>query len=458
MSSLFIALDIAKNTLLNTQVQIGTASHNIANADNTAYAKQKVLLVTNPPIETAAGFLGMGARVDQIVQQRDQFIERSLIGCISKDSDYNARSASLKTAGAQLLDNGDQGISSALGTFWNSWEALSQNPAGLTEKTAVTQAITNLASAIRGAVGGLTDTANNLEAEAQSEVGTVNGLLSDIASYNKEISADEVGGQSANDLRDLRYQALTKLAESLPISYKEETNGSLTVTLKDDTTEITLVSGNQSGALTYDTTNHGVTYSDYQGTTYDGFQLSAGRLNGLLTVYNATGMSHDLDYVLANPGAADLTYVDRLNALASTLITEVNGAYGSNVFSGTDATDINIDPAFSIDANLDPNQALSVSQLQDTKLAALGNSQFSGYLSDIQQRLGLDQQNAVAQGSFQDTLRQQLESQQQSVSGVSIDEEMVDMLKFQQVYQAAAKVIQYTAAMLNTITQIVPSS
>ena len=93
MSSLTVALEIAKNTLLNTQVQMGTASHNIANADNKAYARQKALLATNRPIETAAGFLGMGARVDQIIQQRDQFIERSLLGSISKESDYEARSA-----------------------------------------------------------------------------------------------------------------------------------------------------------------------------------------------------------------------------------------------------------------------------------------------------------------------------------------------------------------------------
>ena len=386
-----------------------------------------------------------------------QFIERSLIGSISKESDYEARSARLATAGAQLLDNGDQGISRALGAFWDSWEALSQNPVGLSERTAVTQATKNLATAIRDAAGGLADTANDLEKEAQSEVSTVNSLLSQIASYNKEIRLTEGGGQSANDLRDMRYQALTKLAESLPISYREETNGTLTITITDadDSTDLTLVSADLSGSLTYDTTDHGVTYSDYQGTTYDGFQLSAGRLNGVLTVYNAIGTSHDLSYVLANPDAADLTYVDRLNAFASTLITEVNSAYGSSVFSGTDASDIDLDSSFSIDTSLDADVALSISELQDTKFDELGNSQFSAYLSDIQQRVGLDEQNALALGSFQETLRRQLEGQQQSVSGVSIDEEMVDILKFQQVYQAAAKIIQYTTDMLNTIMKMV---
>jgi flagellar hook-associated protein 1 len=464
MSGLTLALEIAKNTLLNTQVQMGTASHNIANADNKAYARQKALLVTNLPYETQAGFLGMGARVDQVVQQRDQFIERSLVGSISKESDYKARSSLLATAVAQLLDNGGQGISGALGAFWDSWEALSQNPSGASEKTLVSQATKNLALAIRDAVGSIADTADNVEAEAKSEVSTVNSLLSDIASYNKEIMGSELGGESANDLRDLRYQTLTKLAESLPISYKEETNGSLTITVKDYSGDITLVSASQPGKLTYDSTNHRVTYSDYQDTTYPTppdsdppaeNQLSAGRLNGVMTVYKAIGTSHDLADVLADPNAANLTYVDRLNALASTLITEVNAAYGSDVFSGTDASDINIDSSFSLGASLDPNVALSVSTLQETKLSPLGDSQFSGYLSDIQQRLGLDQQHALALGSFQEALRQQLEGQQQSASGVSIDEEMVDLLKFQQVYQAAAKVIQHTSEMLDVIMKMI---
>ncbi len=89
--------------------------------------------------------------------------------------------------------------------------------------------------------------------------------------------------------------------------------------------------------------------------------------------------------------------------------------------------------------------------LQENKFDELGGSTFSGYLSSIQQQLGLDEQNAAAQGSFYESLRLQLENQQQSVSGVSLDEELVDLLRLQQVYQAAAKIVQYTSAMMETI-------
>lgn len=455
MSSLTISLEVARSTLLNTQVQMGTVSQNIANADNPAYARQKALLATNPALKTAAGYLGTGARVDQIIQQRDQYVERSLMRSIASQSDYEARATALATVGAQLLDDGDEGISSALGTFWDAWEALSQNPSGLSERTAVTQATTNLASVIRDASSRLADTAADLELEVRSEVGTVNGLLERIASLNEAIRLSEGGGQSANDLRDLRYQALTNLAESLPISYQEETNGTLTITIEDASTEITLVSGHEYGELGYDTTEHQLTYTDYQGSTYGDFELSAGRLNGLMAEYRATGTANDLAYVLANPDAPDLTYADRLNAFASMLITEVNDAFGTDVFSGTDATDIELDSGFALDPDLDADLALSVAALQENKFDELGGSTFSGYLSSIQQQLGLDEQNAAAQGSFYESLRLQLENQQQSVSGVSLDEELVDLLRLQQVYQAAAKIVQYTSAMMETIMEMV---
>lgn len=455
MSSLTISLEVARSTLLNTQVQMGTVSQNIANADNPAYARQKALLATNPALKTAAGYLGAGARVDQIIQQRDQYVERSLMRSIASQSDYEARAMALATVGAQLLDDGDEGISSALGTFWDAWEALSQNPSGLSERTAVTQATTNLASVIRDASSRLADTAADLELEARSEVGTVNGLLERIASLNEAIRLSEGGGQSANDLRDLRYQALTNLAESLPISYQEETNGTLTITIEDASTEITLVSGHEYGELGYDTTEHQLSYTDYQGSTYGDFELSAGRLNGLMTEYRATGTANDLAYVLANPDAPDLTYADRLNAFASMLITEVNGAFGADVFVGTDATDIELDSGFALDPDLDADLALSVAALQENKFDELGSSTFSGYLSSIQQQLGLDEQNAAAQGSFYESLRLQLENQQQSVSGVSLDEELVDLLRLQQVYQAAAKIVQYTSSMMETIMEMV---
>ena len=278
-TSLNLTLEISRNTLLNTQILMGTASHNIANADNTSYARQKAVQVTNPALEIRSGFLGMGANVDRIVQQRDEYVEKALIGATSKKADYETRLSLMETAGAYLLDTGEEGLSSVLGDFWDSWDALNNDPSS-TQETLVTKATEDLVSTIQDAAGSLSGMAADVEDSARDEVDTVNSLLSRIADYNKEITKQEGGGASANDLRDLRYEALTQLAESLPISYTEEDNGALTITVEDYSTDITLVSGNQAGTLTYDTTNHRVTYADDQAATYPAAATDRNSLSG----------------------------------------------------------------------------------------------------------------------------------------------------------------------------------
>ncbi|NTU47887.1 MAG: flagellar hook-associated protein FlgK, partial [Syntrophobacteraceae bacterium] len=83
MPGLSLTLETAKSTLLNTQVQIQVTSHNIANAENKSYARQKAVLTTNPPTLTHGGWLGTGASVESVVQSRTEFIEQRLMRGVS---------------------------------------------------------------------------------------------------------------------------------------------------------------------------------------------------------------------------------------------------------------------------------------------------------------------------------------------------------------------------------------
>jgi len=124
---------------------------------------------------------------------------------------------------------------------------------------------------------------------------------------------------------------------------------------------------------------------------------------------------------------------------------------------GFKAGDMAVDAAFVVDST----QAVAIADLQSHRFAGeagesdLGNATFLEYLSRTQEQVGLDQQDALSEADFQAALLEHLQAQQQSVSGVSIDEEMVDLIKFQQIYQAAAKVITHAAEMLDTAIQMV---
>jgi flagellar hook-associated protein 1 len=449
MPGLTSTLEISRNTLLNEQLKIQTASNNIANADNKNYARQRVNTVTNPSTLIAAGWIGNGTRADQITQIRDQYIEQQLLGSISQEADFRTRSNQIGVISAQLSDDGTTGLASDLGAFWDAWEALSQNPSGLVEKDAVLAKTKNLVATIQGAQSSLTTAVQGIDTQMTDQVTKINDLLQQIGNYNQRIIGFEASGQSANDLRDLRYQALNDLSQYLGISYAEQPNGAVTVNLTDGATTVNLVTNQNYGQLQYNSGTHLVSYTPVGGGTIApaSNSLSGGSLSGL---------SYSLKRLLspAQGGDAD-SYQVTLDTLTSNLITQVNTAYGATVFTGTSAATIAVAAGFNNAATINGSAAVTVAGLQDSPIAALGNNTFSQYVSYLQHQIGQDQATATSRADFQKALATDLQGQQQSLSGVSIDEETIDMLKFQQVYSAAAKIVQRTDEMMKTILNMV---
>jgi flagellar hook-associated protein 1 len=444
MAGLSSTLEIARNILLSEQLLIQTASHNIANADNKAYARQTVNVVTNPAQRFHAGWIGTGARIDNITQARDQYVEQQLMASTARESDYRTRSSFLETIGTYLKDDGITGLSSDLGRFWDAWDALSQNPGGIVERQGVVSTAESLAGTLQSTNANLTALKEKIQSRTGDTVIKINNLLSEIADYNRNIKSLENGGNSANDLRDLRYQALSNLSQLVGISYTEEANGSFTITLKDGTTPITLVSDQNSGSLSFDLGTGLVSYTDADGNAIgpNPNSLSGGTLAGLLASSQKT-----------------TDFSNRLNTLAGELIQQVNDKYDpahvQKVFEGSSSADIAVNSTFANPTNVDASHALDIADLQNTKLTNLENSRFSDYIGAIQQQVGLDQQDASSRADFQQALVLQLQAQQQSVSGVSIDEETIELLKYQQIYQAAAKIVNITQTLLNAVIEMV---
>lgn len=429
MAGLTLTLETGKSTLLNTQVQIQTASHNIANADNTAYARQQVALTANAAYLTMGAYIGTGASVSQITQLRDQFLEQRLMNATSDQSRAQTLASELEQIQSALTDDGTTGISGALGDFWDSWDLLAQNPGGVSEQTAVYQTAQNLADAIRSAYERLDSIAtDDIPGKIEDTVAEANTLIDRIADLNQAIAEMEVCGATANDLRDLRYQALVELSELIPVQYSEDDQGMVTLGTTDEDGGVSLVSG---ATITHITTED---------------TISGGKLGGLREA------AEDLD-----------GYLDRLDDFAGNLISQVNSIHGQDggaaVFTGTDASTITASTDFldGVTASDESGRAQAMANLQDTKITFDDGRQatLGDYLGDIQGEIGSDTEQAISEAEYNEALRSQLETQQQSVSGVSLDEEMVNVLQFQQIYQAAAKVISTAAQLLSTVINMV---
>jgi flagellar hook-associated protein 1 len=167
-------------------------------------------------------------------------------------------------------------------------------------------------------------------------------------------------------------------------------------------------------------------------------------------------------------------YIDQLDTLAATLITEVNtrhaagfgldGTTGNNFLTGTSAANMAVDPAIvaSINkiaasdtaANLPggDDNAVSLAQLQDVVLTiGASTTTINGFYQGVISRLGIDTDQADRLAQVQKGVLDSAISRRDAVSGVNLDEEVSDMVRFQKSYSAAARMITTLDDMLETI-------
>lgn len=462
MAGLNAALEIGKNALLNAQVQIQTTSHNVANAENPAYARQKAPTVTQGAILGRAGWIGAGARLDRIVQQRDLFLEGRYLSASSQSAYYGTLERMASAVETYLSDDGETGLNAALNDFWNAWNALAQNPEGSAEKALVLECGENLCGSLHQKASQIQQSQQSLVTELQDNLTAINGLLQKIRDLNHQIQRSETPTFMANDLRDQRFQALQELSTYLHFTTEEASGGMVNLFLEDGTPLVLFQ--DYAAELTWsgDTSSFSIKISDSaqevaqfdaaSNEVQDGLQGSSGAL--------VTAMGHVE------------SWKDALDQFAAALVTGFQSVYDDVLYDDLQADEVqettrtyffNLEYTTAATVRLTDNPLPSPSNalaraalsLQTQGLQELNGLSLSQHLSQLSQDVGLTVATASSQYVLHDAMTQQLDAQRQSVSGVSLDEEMVELIKHQQLYQAAAKIVQQTAEMIQTAIQMV---
>ena len=278
----------------------------------------------------------------------------------------------------------------------------------------------------------------------QSDVTTSNQDLTQIATLNQQIIQAQADGGSANDLVDEREQSIEDLASKVNINATAQSNGAVDISIGG----VTMVSGE--------------TASDSL-ETYDagGGQLLIKAQNAgtplTLTGGSIEGSINTRDGALASLQTG-------VNTLASQLITQVNGIYssgydlngntGGNFFTGTDASDIGVNSALVNDpsqvqasgtagATGDNTVVLALAQLANTNISGLSNQTFSQNWAQTVGSLGNAISSVNEQANNSASVTQMLTTQRDSVSGVSIDEEMTNLMRYQKVSEASCPMASY---------------
>jgi flagellar hook-associated protein 1 FlgK len=273
-------------------------------------------------------------------------------------------------------------------------------------------------------------------------VTSANQLLSGIASLNQQISSAQFSGGTANDLLDAREQDLEKLSQLTNITTSPTANGSVDVSI-----------GGQALVTGYQVADTLQTYTAAGGQML--VQTATGGVPLTLTGGSMQGTIDARDGTLA-------TLQSRLNTLAGTLITQVNGIHnggysltgstGANFFDGTDASTITVNAALAANPNLiqtsgsatasgDNTVVFQLAQLGSNPQSALGNQTFNDNYDATVVALGNSLSTANTQVTNQTAVTQMLSTQRSSISGVSVDQEMTNLMMFQRAYEASAKLV-----------------
>lgn len=445
------------------------AGKNLANLNNPAYARERVVIQSTIMVQTGYGTESSGVAATGVQQLRDRFLDGAVLRETSATGSAQALNDALaraQTALGERLDRttdttdvndaagtGSAGIQSALSDFFTSFQGLASNPSDPSARQAVLQNASTLATRINAADSRLAQVQTDTTAQITGDVKTVNDVLKSIASLNAQIAAAENGvtGQ-APELRDQRQAKLEELAKYVNFTVSPDTaaaGGAMQISVQDSSgASVPLVQG---GSVTTNIAFDGTNFTT--GAPPANLALTGGSLEAMRTV--RTGPIQDVRNQLAS--------------LASQLTQSVNTAYNptgatGNFFATPPASGLlAVDPTVTV-ANLKATDtgASGANELA-LAVAAVANKSFSstsgdaidgtpsGFFSTVVSGLGGQVSSSSVNLENQQLLQGAVVDQRDSVSGVSLDEETTDLLRYQRAFQASARFVTVMDDLLSTI-------
>lgn len=463
MRSAFFGLEIAKRSLFTHQHSLNVTGHNIANANTEGYSRQRgIHAATYPQFSyslnrpTFAGITGTGVEMQEIRRMRDQFIDRDFRNENQIFGEWETKRDILQKIEYIFNEPSDSGIRSVLDEFWNSFQELSKNPENPTVRAVVHQRGIALAKTINHTYTQFKELQMQVNEAIDVKVKEINSLSLQIADLNDQILKTEATGDNANDLRDRRDLLVDQLSKIVKLYVDEDNNGMYTISV----TGAALVTGKYYNPIEFDVTDitSVITFTDL------GYNLvtDGGELKGLLEMRD-----NALPYYMKGLEDIAQALMDEINPIHSTGFglgdASVDPTLTGNDFfiSGTGNNLIELNPALDVLERIaaassnntpgDGSNALLIAQLKQKKIATLANGTFDDYTKSLISVLGVDTQEAIRMTDNQELLLTQIENRRESVSGVSLDEEMSNMIKFQHGYNSAARMVTAIDEMLEVV-------
>ncbi len=509
MRSTFHGMEVMKRSLFTHQTSLQTVGHNISNANTKGYSRQRVNHVSMFPLEYPSlmrsnlqGQMGQGVEFDSIKRIRESFIDAQYIKEQRDYGTWSIRNDTLNKVESIMNEPSDTGIRRMLEKFWNSWQDLSKDPENLSARAVVRETAIATADSFNHVYRQLNDLEIDVLTNVEVKVRQINTYSAQLSVLNEQVFRMELLGHNANDLRDKRDLIIDDLAKIANITVVEEEDGYLV-----NLAGIELVNGNavvetidstilrdayNNEELTGGETN-GMFHSIDKCTGYYKTQLNSMIVSlvegefqitlpkgtvipgdasidagpGTLaedTVVTIKGINelHQLGYQMTGdlktgeplfvikPGATEMSaesitvnpnIVSSLSALAASSRTYLDGSGTERVVVGNGMNALLI-------SNI-RHSNIKFADGIDESLVVAGT--YDDFFRSLIGGLGVQAQEEKRQETNQRFLVESVDSKRQSISGVSMDEEMADMVKFQHAYNAAARQMTTFDEMLDKI-------
>jgi flagellar hook-associated protein 1 FlgK len=452
--SLQSILSIARSALLAQQRAMEVTSHNVANAQTEGYSRQRLQLVPATPLWSPNGMVGRGVEDLGVSRIRDPFLDSTFRRESALLGGSNTLSSYLSQIESALNEPSSTGIAGLLDGLFASFADLANDPASSANRNLVRLAAGRFVQQTRQLDGQMAAAGQDAIDRLRSQVDQVNSLAQRIAGLNGQIVALGGPDHQAPDLEDQRDLLVDQLSGLVDVKVVQHDNGSIGVLAGDSL----LVDGSQVSAMAASLAGGGWTVGSAGGGAS---RFAAGSVQALLDLLNTTlpAIRGQLDTFVRG-------VVTEVNAIHRAGTTP-GGQTGTDFFDPAGLTAATIALAAPVAASGDaiaasatagpggaPGNgaiALSIAGLATTGVATLGGKTLREFYTEFSSGIGVQSQDAQQSVDAQQALADNADAQRSSVSGVSVDEEMVALITQQQAYGAAARLLKVADDMMQQL-------
>lgn len=418
MAGLLGSLQSARSGMSVSQASIQTTSHNINNLNTPGYSRQRVeqsarSAYSYPGYNSTlgAGQLGTGVEATDVIRIRNSFYDFQYRNESHTYGEIGVKYDHYTTMENIFNEPSETGISSSINNFFTSWHELSKNPSDKGAKDIVIQNSEYLAKNISNVYKKLDNLGQDAQKKLNENIEEINGMLKQLKDLDKNIKIVQGSGKSPNDLMDEKDKILDDL------SFK--------MNIQDENVQKLLKDKIESG--------ENITQEDLKG-----IPGVSGEIKGSLDMIEKIN-----------------SYKSDLKELSEGIAKNVNDTLGVDIFeSGTDpilkVKDDIVDKTTEI--NITAETAEKMYKLKDEKVSIGGeNITINNAYNNIIQRLGNETQEVRRNEKNQSKILKEIDNSRLNVSGVSLDEEMINLVQFQHAYNASAKVVSTIDSLLDVV-------